>query len=121
MYKESKKTLEELRAEIIEQSTNSDNQGIRGSGTSNSTERKAISLLTTPAIVNLERNINAIENTLKSLSNVHQKVFEEYYVNRNKNKCIIAMKLNISEATLYRHRKALIVAVGHKLGWINIS
>lgn len=114
-YEQTKKDLAELRDEILtgtpfcEVSVQSD--------PGNPTEKKGMKLVSSPAIIRLDRTVSAIDKTLKRLTEDHNNLFEHKYI-----KCEswqeICMEMPLSRTAYFELRKDIVVMVGHELGLI---
>ena len=83
-FENSKKIYKEMENDIIEGGTVAPE--IRGTGTSDPTQAKAMKLLSNPHMVEMKRRIDAIESVIKTLpDNKYQLLKEKYF--------IISMKL----------------------------
>lgn len=112
----SKNLLEELKEEII------NGKGIapeiRGSGISKPTESKAMRLLSSIHILEMQKRINAIESVLKELPSIKLELIEEKYFKHTLTNFGIMQKLNIEQATYYRYRREIIELIADRLGWL---
>lgn len=115
-YEENKKKLEEIRNDIIESSPMPQDGQPSGKGfTGNPTEKKAIKLITSVAIMKLEDNVIAIDNVYHKLTEDYKRFFDLNY----KNKVGIVrtcIEASISEKTYYRWRDSIIEMVANEMG-----
>ena len=72
-YEENKKELERLKAEIIEQSPGPSDGQPRGNTTGNPTEQKTMKLLTSAAILRIERTTKAIDKIYNQLNKEYKR------------------------------------------------
>ncbi|MDQ4680211.1 hypothetical protein [Stenotrophomonas maltophilia group sp. RNC7] len=118
-YHQSKKDLEEIKNDIREEGKLiGDSMGIRGSGTSNIVENKAIRLVTNKRIKKLEETIRAIDVVLGELDENKYKLVELKYWKRPNllTDAGIANELNIDRATLYRWSNGILAAIAIEIG-----
>lgn len=115
-YEENKEKLKEMRADIIEASPKpSDGQPKGQGGTGKPTERKTVKLMTTIALIQLEKTITAIENVKDRLNDDYKKFFEFNYI---KQAGIVKTcnEIPIGERTYYNMRDKIVYAVGQEMG-----
>ncbi len=114
-YEQTKKDLEELRESIIASTPYSDIHVQSGPG--NPTEKKGLKLISSPAIIHLDRTVAAIEKGLKRLTEDHNELFMRKYI-----KCeswqTICCDMPLSRTAYFSLRKDIVVIVGHELGLI---
>lgn len=117
-YEESKKQLELLREEIIE-STPIQEFNVKTSP-GDPTQVKAIKLVNSREIIEMERRLKAIDKAIEILKTsneprkyqlLHMKYFERRYTDVG-----ICMELGISERTFYRWRREIIELIANFLG-----
>lgn len=115
-YEENKEKLKKMRADIIEASPEpSDGQPKGQGGTGKPTERKAVKLMSTTALLKLENTITAIEKVTNRLNDDYKKFFEFNYI---KQAGIVKTcnEIPIGERTYYNMRDKIVYAVGQELG-----
>ena len=117
-YEESKRQLELLREEIIE-STPTQEVNVK-TGPGDPTQTKAIKLVNSREIIEMERRLKAIDKAIEILKTsneprkyelLHMKYFERRYTDVG-----ICMELGISERTFYRWRREIIELIANFLG-----
>lgn len=118
-YEISKKEIQEFENDIIE-GRNVYEVAVQ-TGHGNSTQSKALQLISSYSIREMERRVDAIEyaiNVLEScpeprkLELLKMKYFERKYIDRG-----IWQELNIEQATFYRWRKEIIRLIADRLGY----
>lgn len=98
-YWENKKQLKELELEIIESSNSAEGQP-RSNSISDTTQKKALRLVSTRTIIFLKRRITYVENTIKKLKPYEKEIFNLIFKeNCDVNYCK-TMK-NIDKSTYY--------------------
>lgn len=107
-YEAYKKELILCREEILEGSPSPPDGQPKGNQTGNPTEQKALKLVSGVRIINLERTIAAISNTLSMIDDKGREVFREIYVNGRHDNEKICMDLCIS-LTGFKDRKHQII------------
>lgn len=115
-YEENKEKLKEMRADIIEASPEPSDGQPKGQGsTGKPTERKTVKLMTTIALIQLEKTITAIENVKDRLNDDYKKFFEFNYI---KQAGIVKTcnEIPIGERTYYNMRDKIVYAVGQEMG-----
>lgn len=116
-YKQTKKDLALYREKILQATPRPEVSA--QSGLSDTTANKAIKLMTSTYILQAERVINAIEDTLDMLGEKHKKLFRLKYID-----CMpwqeTAIEMGISDRTYFRLRREIVAMVGQKLGLLNI-
>lgn len=117
-YHENKEELEHVRESIIEGSSQGEGE-IRGSHIGDTTGSKAIKLVSSKELLELERRSRAIEESINIIKQdphkyelLKMKYFDKKYTDR-----WIWRELNISDRTFYRWRRELIELIGSRLGW----
>lgn len=96
-----------------------DSEGIRGTGISDPTARKATALGQHRRLLHLEIWTRAIEQVYDQAPRSHQRLLElRYWKGRGQAKDwdYIAAILDVSERTVYRWRNEICQAVGHLVG-----
>ena len=73
-------------------------------------------LMPTSRVYHLKAVVTTIEETVRSLSNEHRKVFWHYYC-ENDSKEITCMETAISLATFYRKKDEIVAGVALNMGW----
>lgn len=116
-YEDNKKELEKLRDEILEASPLPSDGQPRGNSTGNPTEQKAIKLLSSVALLKIEKTINSIDKVYEQLNDDYKKFFDWNYKKRAGvvKTCI---EINISERTYYNMRDKIVYNVGAEMGLI---
>ena len=117
-YHESKRELELLRESILEGSSQNED-GIRGSGISDVTGNKAIKLASSKELLEIERRLRAIEESLDIIKQDPQRyeLLKMKYFDKKYTDTWIWMELDISDRTFYRWRREIIELIGSRLGW----
>lgn len=120
-YQQSKKDLADLQEAILHGSASTDLSGIRGSGISDPTQRKALALITNVRIKKLEETIGAIESVLGELDAEKTRLVEMKYWTQPNHLTDegIAQRLCISRRTLYDWTNKILFAIAVKMGLIN--
>ena len=117
-YHESKRELELLRESILEGSSQNED-GIRGSGISDVTGNKAIKLASSKELLEIERRLRAIEESLDIIKQDPQRyeLLKMKYFDKKYTDTWIWMELDMSDRTFYRWRREIIELIGSRLGW----
>lgn len=119
-YKSTKKELEDMKEDIINSSAYSEVAVQSSPG--NSTQSKAIQLMSSAVLREMERRISAIDNTISILERcpeprklrlMQMKYFESRFTDTG-----IWQELNIERATFYRWRREVISLIADKLGYV---
>lgn len=118
-YEEYKEKLEIERELILESSSGAADGQPRGSRISNIPLDKTIRLNESVTIMSLERIVKAVDKSMKSLSPLHRKVFEEFFNKGRKDIYMMCDDLGISRETFYRYKHKIICLVGLELGILN--
>lgn len=117
-YQQTKKDLALYKEQILEGTPKPEVS--TESGLSDTTANKAIKLMTSTYILQAERVINAIEDTLDMLGEKHKKLFRLKYID-----CMswqeTAIEMGISDRTYFRLRREIVATVGQKLGLVDIK
>lgn len=117
-YEQTKKDLALYREKILEGTPKPEVSA--QSGPSDVTQSKAIKLTSSAFVVQAERIINAIEESLAILGEKHKKLFRLKYID-----CIpwqeIILEMNISDRTYFRLRREIVAMVGQQLGLLNVE
>ena len=114
-YEENKKELERMRAEILDASPAPADGQPRGNTIGNPTEQKTMKLVTSAAILRIERTTKAIDKIYSQLSKEYKRFFDLCYIDQ----VGIVKTCNdipISEKTYYRWRDNITYSVGIELG-----
>lgn len=118
-YHETLKEIQGERLEILEASPSVEVSSKMAIG--KPTESKAVKLLSSKALMEAERRINAISavlNQLECMGEVDKiKLIKLKYFDRKHTDMGVWSELNIGQATFYRWRKELIELIALKLGW----
>ena len=117
-YHKNRKELAAMYEDIEESSPSPPNGMPRGNGTSNPTESKAIRLMSTRAIIYLERRLNAIETVLKRYNENSEmaKMIQMLYFDQTHTAFGVIGKLHISQKTFYRWRRELMEDLANEIG-----
>ena len=105
--------LKRLKEEILLKSPDRLTGSGKANAISDQTGNKAIKLTSDTRILNLERKISAIEKTLR------RPIFAKIYEYRYRRCCPwqeVVERINVSERTYFRLRRALISDIARKLG-----
>jgi len=117
-YEESKEQLELLRKEIIE-STPSYEVNVKTSP-GDPTQAKAIKLVNSREIIEMERRLKAIDKAIEILKTSNEprkyELLRMKYFERRYTDVGICMELGISERTFYRWRREIIELIANFLG-----
>lgn len=117
-YDTYKKKIKEMREEIIEESPPPSSGQPTGQGmTGKPTERKAMRLVTSTALLKMEQTVDAIDKVRKMMSDDYIKFFELNYI-KQLGTIGVQCEAHISEATYHRWKYNIIYAVGRELGVI---
>lgn len=117
-YDLTKKELGELRQEIISLSSSPGFVAVNENGTSDSTGKKAVKLITNAAIARMTKTLAGIDKALMRLANHHRQLFELKY-RRGKPWQEICQEMHIEERTYYKYRKELVAMVALEMGLIS--
>ena len=90
----------------------------RGNKTGNPTEDKTVKLMTTPALLQMEKIIKAVENVLLNLSKRHREIFDMVYIKGRTDRYMLCDELHISYETFNLNRREIVFKVGCELGVI---
>lgn len=122
-YYKNKKDLADLQEAILHGTGSADPSGIRGSGNSDPTQRKALALMTNARIKKLEETIQAIEVVVGELDEEKRRLVEMKYWTRPKTLTDegIAQHLHISSRTLREWNRKIIHSIGVEMGLINVQ
>lgn len=116
-YTATKQEIAELREDIISAPPIRD--VVSGTGSvSDPTSRKALQLTSNKVLARMERTVRAIDRALSRLSDEHGQVFVAKYIQCQPWQQTVA-EMPLSQATYFRLRKEIVVAVGIELGLIN--
>lgn len=116
-YEDNKKRLDEIREEILEASPLPPDGQPHGQGsTSNPTEQKAVKLISSVALMKIEKTIGAIDKVYDHLENDYKKFFDWNY-KRNAGIVKTCQEVNISEKTYHRWRDRIVYMVGEEMGF----
>jgi len=120
-YHESLKRIKERKEEIMYSSSLDENKGgVNSARVPNSpTERIATMLVMDKRLRELERITEAIETVYQSLDVERKKLIRLKYWTKPQTLTWegIALKLNVSRATVFRWREEVVNAIAEKLGW----
>lgn len=114
-YDENKKELERLREEILDKGTTPADGQPRGNTVGNPTEQKAMKLVSSTALLKIERNLKAIDRVYNQLNEEYKRFFDYNYI---KQVGIVKTcnEIPIGERTYYNMRDKIIYAVGQEMG-----
>ena len=116
-YHQTKKEIEDIRESIIE-GTCKPESGSRTEGcTSDTTGSKVSRLLSSAALMRMERVINAIDVSLDRLGEQHRDLFRMKYQLRYPTEKI-CQEMPCSDRSFYRQRRELVEMVGSHLGFM---
>lgn len=113
-YEQSKRDLQELKADIIESTVYPDTQ-VSGSDVSNTTAARGIRLVTNAAIARMERTIWAIDKSMAILSDDHRALFCMRF-KQNMPWKQVCVELPCSDRTFFRMRREIVLQVATFLG-----
>jgi RinA family phage transcriptional activator len=120
-YLQTIRDLGEERQQIIENSPMFDDSGIRGTDISRTCEKKALQLITSKRLKQIERTIAAIQSVLNELTQEQYKLVELKYWTKPQIRTDegIAKELNIDKRTMYRWINVIVLAVSIELGLVD--
>lgn len=120
-YHETLKRIKERKEEIMYSSSLDENKGGANSARvpNSPTERIATMLVMDKRLRELERITEAIETVYQSLDTERKKLIRLKYWTKPQTLTWegIALKLNVSRATVFRWRDEVVNAIAEKLGW----
>ena len=114
-YKNNLKELNQLKNDIIQETT--EKQNGRSSGLGDSTAAKAVKLSMDRKISELEKSQKAIEIIYHRLCQAKQSVMEEYWQSRYTN-AGLAYKLGVDERTIRRWKQHIVYLVAAELNYL---
>jgi RinA family phage transcriptional activator len=118
-YKETKLQIADLREEIIE-GTSFQEVAVQ-TAPGNSTQSKAYRLLSSKALLECQRRVEAIEytvNVLKACQEIHKfELLRLKYWEREYTDYGIMLHLGVEKTTFYRWKKEILQIVAERLGW----
>ena len=116
-YTKTKEELEQIREDILSLPAAA-HEGVKVnvSGVSDTTARKAIKL-TSLALMETARRIEAIEYVYSRLNEERKKLVRLKYWEGNLTNQGIALEMNMDLATFYRWRRGFVEAIALRLGW----
>ncbi len=117
-YEFYKKELELERMMILEGSPSPPDGQPKGNQAGNPTEQKAVRLTSSIGIIQLERTINAISQTISELDKLDYDVYVNVYAKGRKDKLKMCNDIGISFSGLKRAKRRIITKAGIKLGVI---
>lgn len=117
-YEQYKKDIELERKRILDSSPPPPDGLPRGNAISNSTADKAGKLVDSISILAMERSIRAVDKTLNSLTPIHRKIFNLYFICGRRDYYAMCDLLHISIDSFRRYKKTMVVSVGKELGVI---
>jgi RinA family phage transcriptional activator len=119
-YKETLKDVENMREEIIEGSSYQE-VSVQTGTTGDNTYNKASRLMTSRALLEAEKRVEAIEYTIGVLKSCPEpkkfQLLELKYFAKEYTDYGIMIKLNVEKTTFYRWRKEILSIVADRLGW----
>ena len=110
------KDIEDQRDSILYGTAQAENGGRPPGCISDTTGSKAVQLLSSPALVRMERVVYAANLALDLLSSQHRDVYRMKYELRFSTERI-CMEIPCSPATYYRYRRDLVEMVAEKMGF----
>ena len=118
-FDKTKAELNELREDILIGSGGGSDLGttIMSGTTSDTTGKKAERLLTSQAIIQTMKTVNAIERALSRLGDNHRAVFQLKYRQQLPWQQVCE-EIPIAERTYFLLRKEMVYLIGLELGWI---
>ena len=117
-YERTKREIQELREDIISDSS-APRDSIPSAGhISDTTARKAIRLMTNTALTRMTRTVAAIDRAMCRLNENHRALFELRYKQALPWHEVCAI-IPVSERTYFRMRQELVMAVGREMGLEN--
>lgn len=119
-YAQYRDEIKDIREEILEGSCSVSDGLPKGNKTGNPTEDKTVKLLTSPALVQMEKIIKAVERSLSNLTDRHRKIFDMLYVKGRTDRYMMCDELHISYETFNINRREIVFKVGCELGIIKI-
>jgi RinA family phage transcriptional activator len=105
-YPAIKKEYESVKDDIINETPIMDGE-IRGSNPGSVTEEKAIKIITSKRLADMERKIKAIEAVYKSLTGERKQCMEEIWLDRYTNGAI-SYRLGVSEKSIKRWKRQIV-------------
>lgn len=119
-YHDTLNEVEALKADIILSRPTHESE-IRSTDISNTTQQKALKMVSSPEIIELSRRVKAIQFAIQMLKNAPEPkkyvLMEKKYFERNLTDQGVMRDLNIEQATFYRWRRETIQLIANKLGW----
>lgn len=116
-YPKTKEELEQMREDILSmQAVAHEGVRVNASGVSDTTAKKAVKL-TSLALMETARRVEAIEYVYDKLDEERKKLVRLKYWEGNLTNQGIAREMNIDLATFYRWRKGIVEAIALRLGW----
>lgn len=117
-YHDNLKEIQLRREEIIEGSPGPPDGMPRGNATSNPTESKAMRLMSSRAILCVEKRLEAIKKVLDRYEDneAMKKLIDLRYFKRSHTPFGVMGELHISQKTFYRWRRELLQEIASELG-----
>lgn len=115
-YWKNEELLEGLKKDIIESSIKNDGQP-RGNMTSNTTEQKAIKIISNRRIIETEKRINYIKEAVKKLNEEEKEVFEIIF-REGYNQRLAETQKYISKHTYYNTIDKIVYFTALEFGYI---
>lgn len=116
-YHQTKKEIEDIRESIVEGTSKPECGGQKSDSVSDTTGSKVTKLLSSAALLRMERVVNAIDTSLDILGEQHQRFFHAKYQQRQ-TAVKICINMHFSESTFYRYRRDLVDMVAQQLGFL---
>lgn len=105
------------RERILTGSTSAaDSAPVSGGKVGRPTEVKALALISSPAILRMERVVQAVDRSLARLTRLHRRVFDLYFRAGRRDYYAMCDELGMSVETFRRYRRAIVETVGMELG-----
>ncbi len=117
-YEQTKKNLALYREQILEGTAKPEASVQSSPG--DVTQSKAIKLTSSAFVVQAERIINVIEKSLAMLGEQHRTVFKLKYQDMYPWQEIV-VEMGISDRQYFKLRREIVIAVGQKLGLLNVE
>ena len=117
-YKDNKKTIEEVRLDIIESSPNivlgtpsSPNKGNEGQ------TAKVYKLMTNKMLERMQTMCNRIHKVLEGLNGAQYELYIRHF-EKGESKTKVCIEMHIGEATFHRYKNKIIYGLAEELGFI---
>ena len=116
-YHQTKKAIADLRRDIIEGSPMSDGTGIRSSEPGNPTHNKAVRLVDSKLLSQMEKTVAAIDYVMSKLPEEKINLVKLKYWQGHLTDLGIQVKLNLSRRTYYRWKADIVIDIARQIGW----